>query len=409
MRFLSRSDLAKVFEGRSVAIVGSGPGVLDNTPGVVDSHDVVVRVNNYRLSDATGRRTDVFYSFFGNSIRKSAAELKRDGVSLCMCKCPDAMAIHSPWHLERRRLNGVDFRYIYRNRAEWWFCDTYIPETSEFLETFRLLGERVPTTGFSAILAVLSHKPRSVYLTGFDFFSSGIHSVYEPWEERNADDPIRHSPEREMSWLRDNIGKHPITLDPVMHRMIRPKAPMEQPSPMGDFKARAVAVAGSGVWRRSALNIRDGAGVFKSLLGGGRYKTALEIGTFRGVSAAYMAQFCERVITIDLVNGQNEKFGGFDRKAFWAAMGIENIDLRLVNSNQEKADLIASLDFDFAFVDGDHRGSAPAKDFELVKRCGAVLLHDHDVSNPGPVVELVKTLPQEQVETMDIFAFWRAA
>ena len=87
MRFVSRQELKPYFKGKSVAIVGSGPGVLTNEIGFVDSHDVVVRVNNYKLSPHAGMRTDVHYSFYGTSIRKTAYELRSDGVYLCMCKC----------------------------------------------------------------------------------------------------------------------------------------------------------------------------------------------------------------------------------------------------------------------------------------------------------------------------------
>jgi predicted O-methyltransferase YrrM len=174
-----------------------------------------------------------------------------------------------------------------------------------------------------------------------------------------------------------------------------------------EFIAKAEKYGGTGFLKRSALRIREGAGVFEQILGSGKYRHALEIGTYRGVTAAYMAQFCERVTTIDLIEGQNEKLGPpVDRKAFWASMGIDNIDLHLVSDEIDKAAIIASLDFDFAFIDGDHRGSAPARDFALVKACGAVLLHDCDGKNG--VTHLVRSLPEEQVERMDIFAFWRS-
>lgn len=204
MRFVSRSEVAPVFAGRSVAIVGSGPGVLENPPGLVDSHEVVVRVNNYKLSPAAGQRADVFYSYFGNAIKKSAAELQRDGVRLCMAKCPNAQAIESRWHSENGKHHGVDFRWIYAKRAGWWFCDTYVPELAEFLEGFTLLWEHVPTTGFAAILAVLSFQPASLYLTGFDFFSSGVHNVNEKWRPGSADDPIGHVPDLERAWLAEH-------------------------------------------------------------------------------------------------------------------------------------------------------------------------------------------------------------
>jgi hypothetical protein len=216
MRFVTRSDVRSRLEGKRVAIVGSGPGVLDNEPGFVDGHDVVVRVNNYKLSEPTGFRTDVFYSFFGASITKTAEELKRDGVTLCCAKCPNAHAIDSEWHRAHGKMMGVDFRWIYQRRADWWFCDTFVPSTEEFLKVFDLLDRHVPTTGFAAILEVLSCEPREVYLTGFDFFRSGIHNVNERWQKKNPEDPIGHVPERELAWLAANWKRHPIVCDPAL-------------------------------------------------------------------------------------------------------------------------------------------------------------------------------------------------
>lgn len=220
MRFVTKSEVRSRLEGKTIAVVGSGPGSLDNAAGYVDAHDVVVRVNNYRIENGSGQRCDVFYSFFGNSIRKSAQELTRDGVTLCMCKCPDAHAIDSEWHREHDKMLGVDFRWIYQRRSTWWFCDTYVPSLEDFLATFNLLGRHVPTTGFAAILAVLSFNPRSVYLTGFDFFRSGLHNVNEPWNEKNQDDPIRHEPECELAWLAENAASFPLSCDPALTRAL---------------------------------------------------------------------------------------------------------------------------------------------------------------------------------------------
>jgi hypothetical protein len=221
MRFCDRAAVQKVFEDRSVAIVGSGPGSLENPKGLIDSHDVVVRVNNYKLFPSTGFRTDVHYSFYGKSIRKTARELKRDGVKLCMCKCPNAKVMDSEWHERRGKLNGVDFRYIYEDvRKNWWFTDTYVPSIEEFMEHFNLLGGHVATTGFAALLDVLSHKPSRVYMTGFDFFSSGIHNVNERWRKLNPDDPIGHRPDAEQEWFRQNYDAYPITMDARLSAMV---------------------------------------------------------------------------------------------------------------------------------------------------------------------------------------------
>jgi len=221
MNFCDRSTVSAVLAGKRVVIVGSGPGCLDNELGFIDGHDVVVRVNNYRTGPAQGFRTDVFYSFFGGSIRKTADELKADGVALCMCKCPNAKFMESEWHQRMRKTNGVDFRYIYRDRAAWWFCPTYVATLDDFLKVFEMLGKHIPSTGFSALLEVLSHDPASVYLTGFDFFASRVHNVNEPWRPGNPDDPIGHAPERERDWLAANLGQHRISLDKRLTDIMR--------------------------------------------------------------------------------------------------------------------------------------------------------------------------------------------
>lgn len=223
--FVSRAEVAPVFAGKHVAIVGSGPGVMDNAPGWIDGHDVVVRVNNYKLvPPATGARTDVFYSFFGRSIKKTEAELQADGVKLCMCKCPDAKFIESAWHRRNGKMNGVDFRSIYTFRWGFWFCDTYVPPVAEFMRAFDMLGRHVPTTGFSAILDVLSHQPASVYLTGFDFFESKVHNVNEPWRKRNDTDPIGHRPTAELAWLAANREAYPLRFDRQLEALLLKRA-----------------------------------------------------------------------------------------------------------------------------------------------------------------------------------------
>lgn len=219
-RFVGWPYVQEFFRGASVAIVGSGPSCTHNEPGFVDSHELVVRVNNYRLGYLQGNRTDVFYSFFGTSIKKASGELHRDGVRLCMAKLPNSQPLESEWHRKNNKPLGIDYRYIYEYRKDFWFTETFVPDDAHFLAKFELLGKHQPTTGFAGILDVLACEPRSVYLTGFDGFSSGIHNVNEPWREKNTDDPIRHRPDLEMQWLRDNAGRFPLSFDRTMQELL---------------------------------------------------------------------------------------------------------------------------------------------------------------------------------------------
>lgn len=213
MIFSDRLLLSEYFRGKRVAIAGSGPSILDNSPGYIDSFDVVVRVNNYKLFESTGFRTDVHYSFYGNSVRKSKEELTGDGVYLCICKCPDGKLMQSAWHAKRMKMHGVDYRYIYYMRRGFWFCETYVPTMGDFKKKFSLLGNRMPTTGFSAILDILSLAPYELYITGFDFFRSNLHNIDELWNAGDQSDPIGHDNQAEYDWLFNNHKKYPITLD----------------------------------------------------------------------------------------------------------------------------------------------------------------------------------------------------
>lgn len=221
MRFVEWSKVVERFRGRSVAIVGGAPSCLDNATGFVDSHDIVVRVNNYRTGQAQGTRCDVFYSFFGNSIKKAPAELRADGVTLCIAKCPDAKPIGSPWHERHGKQAGIDFRYIYRARKDWWFVDTFVPDVPHFLRSFELLDGHIPTTGFAAILDVLACEPASLYLTGFDGFTSGLHNVSDRWKPGDPTDPIGHRPGMELAWIAANLGNYPMSVDGKLTALIR--------------------------------------------------------------------------------------------------------------------------------------------------------------------------------------------
>lgn len=178
------------------------------------------------------------------------------------------------------------------------------------------------------------------------------------------------------------------------------------------FKRRVADCALREMLRKSAVHHDDDAAFLAALLERGRYRRILEIGTYRGMTAAYMSFFCERVITIDLRAGKIEREQrGYNRAKIWRALGIENIDLHLVESNEDKARVVAAQQFDFAFIDGDHDHPGPSIDFDLVKRCGAVLFHDYGAANG--VTALVDALPRSEPGSelliSGIFAFWRAA
>lgn len=178
-------------------------------------------------------------------------------------------------------------------------------------------------------------------------------------------------------------------------------------------KSTLIEKYGPRALKRSALNIRNGDEVIKSFIDEINPKTIVEIGTYKGFTTAFMSQFCDKVITFDLVDGRVEQVNdnSIKRQALWDDLGIKNIHQHLVKNNKEKAEIINNLDFDFAFVDGGHQYHEVSLDFNLVKKCGNVLLHDYDFTEgPGQkndVYDFINSLPKDTIIVRDIFALWK--
>jgi hypothetical protein len=222
--FIDFEYVKEFFKNKRVCLIGSGPSCFSNQGSVIDGYDIIVRVNNYVYEGHNrqlGHRTDVHYAFYGSSIQKTKEQLQNHGVKLCMCKCPNDKPFHSEWHIKNNKPYGVDFRYIYKKRACFWFCPTFIPTTEHFLKTFNMLGKHIPTTGFSAICDLKKTSLKELYITGYDFFKSKQHNGHQAWRDKNPDDPFKHMPNVEAQFVKSFDQKDDrIILDRTMKEIL---------------------------------------------------------------------------------------------------------------------------------------------------------------------------------------------
>ncbi len=132
-----------------------------------------------------------------------------------------------------------------------------------------------------------------------------------------------------------------------------------------------------------------------------RLGTVVEIGTRHGVMAAVFARLAERVVTIDLHASPLVA-------DVLACAGAANVLALRVRSDAAKALLLDGLDFDLAFIDGDHTVAGAALDFEHTRRCGRLLFHDY--ADPGfhGVTDFVDSLDEGTVICDAPFAWWFA-
>jgi predicted O-methyltransferase YrrM len=117
---------------------------------------------------------------------------------------------------------------------------------------------------------------------------------------------------------------------------------------------------------RSAINQEE----FREFFKGIKIKTVVEIGTFKGISAAYMKQFCSKVFTFD-IEDYPQKY------KVWKDLKIDGrIFFSIIENRQQIKEILDKIKWDFAFIDGSHTWEDARMDWELVNKCGKVLFHD---------------------------------
>ncbi|MBM4036530.1 MAG: class I SAM-dependent methyltransferase, partial [Planctomycetes bacterium] len=130
-------------------------------------------------------------------------------------------------------------------------------------------------------------------------------------------------------------------------------------------------------------------------------RTVVEIGTRHAAFAALLGRLAERVVTLDLHESPRVP-------EVLACAGARNVAPIRVADDTAKGLLLDCLDFDLAFVDGNHERDGVAFDFAHTRRCGVVLFHDY--ADPGfhGVTEFVDSLAEGTVLRDAPFAWWFA-
>lgn len=207
MQFADKTEIKNFIHNKRVVIFGSAPSALDNTEKDIENYDIIIRVNNYDISKFyknIGKRTDIHYSFYGYSIRKTKKELSEEGIKYHVCKCPDAFC-----HNEALTEFSKSYRWIYEMRKDFWVAPVYIPAKEDYFKYYNKLNNHVPTTGFMAIMTFKDFFPAELYITGFDFFKSKLHNINQQWNEgKLKNDPICHDPEKEKNLLLEYTKKY---------------------------------------------------------------------------------------------------------------------------------------------------------------------------------------------------------
>jgi len=201
-------------DGATIAIVGNAGYLLDAAYGrQIDDHDIVIRMNNFRLDGyqrSIGSRVDmVLTNFSPYSIVFDNPDLKR--ARLFVSSRPMNFLRHPQLGLcDRLGLHvTAGMRALGATRV-------FVPNLPYFVDHTRRLGV-YPTTGLMAlylVVDILADRCARLFLTGFSFFQGRSHY----FSKLSIDAAKLHNIEAERSAFRETIRQHQdwIHTDPVM-------------------------------------------------------------------------------------------------------------------------------------------------------------------------------------------------
>jgi hypothetical protein len=113
-----------------------------------------------------------------------------------------------------------------------------------------------------------------------------------------------------------------------------------------------------------------------------------EIGTWNGLTAVILSKFFGEVVSVEIIHNQV-------KHDIVRHLGIKNIRFIDIDSNDEKRGIAENLQFDFAYLDGNHADDTEI-DFAMTQKCGRVLFHEAWPWQE-PVWTLVHRLPRDEV------------
>jgi hypothetical protein len=109
---------------------------------------------------------------------------------------------------------------------------------------------------------------------------------------------------------------------------------------------------------------------FRALLRDKNIGHALELGTGLGTGSILLAHYAYSLKTIDVVP-RTEPLD------LWAYFGVhKKIEYVVALTDEARREYIDSIAFDFAFIDTNVNYETTKRDFEDVKKCERVLIHD---------------------------------
>lgn len=228
----TRQEYAEYLKGKRIALVGPAPSILNSKQGkALEEYDVIVRLNKAvpvpdELFDDIGRRTDVLYNCMNPSEecggKIDITELHRRGVKFLV----------SPFAPYKTYRFGKDIKDFARRNLDHEYGVRFCHIDPKYFARLMVLL-KLPNTGIAAILDLLQHDIKSLYITGITFFKGGYIPQYRGYNEKEVMARMArfnlHDQERQLDYMRKILTDNPrVKTDAALAAILKP--PKKKPN-----------------------------------------------------------------------------------------------------------------------------------------------------------------------------------
>lgn len=189
-------------EGKRVCVAAGADTLNDNPPGLIDSYDVVIKVNDVwrHPSDNRGHRADIVFCHTrqGGAIKMAAEQSKPLPFRVAIHQIEDPECRPMFWMLHYGVIQTNDLMHC-SEAVRRWLC-------------LRLS----PFTGVNAVVTALDLRPAELYVTGMTFFRTPHFYAEKPKGTLKGHDPVE-----QVAAFRDRIYPHPaVTVDSAIQAIM---------------------------------------------------------------------------------------------------------------------------------------------------------------------------------------------
>ena len=218
----SETEYKDFLTNKRVIIVGPAGYLRGQNKGKwIDSFDVVVRVNHaipILFPEDYGTRTDVLYHIFSHRNIEYVGKKLIDKSEI-----DDWVKAGVKWLVSRHGTNSKRFKQVaplIDSKIPW--CCIHHSFTGKIDNAIR---GRAPNTGIMAIMHLLSSGIKSLTITGFDLYQSGVYQGYgdvgENEDAREVNDRWHDlEPQRQYLSRICIANKHRLFIDEVLRKAL---------------------------------------------------------------------------------------------------------------------------------------------------------------------------------------------